>query len=740
MGNNPEVMLRGIANGPGSSQNLLVSGDNDYLAFSTGQSLSVINEIYPTEIEAFHFADPYMGVLVLGGHNIRRTDYVGSSWDIVLPVDYTTNFVEVNDVFTSETGKALLVGKKSTNPFFVEVDQLESSGDFDGDMDVDIDDFNEIYSASFDIPSGSSLVLRDIDINPDVGDFGYMVGNNSLMFGLNYNGIDPPQLDFIPFFGTVGLPTSYDMRAVHSFVNGAAMVVGEDKAFLFRGGAWEENVTPFGLNGLELMDVYWRDDLNGYIVGKYNDGDDDRPLFLRSVGVSLTPNGPSGVGWSSPYNINNDIVNPFQIDDNLVGATINHIEMPTKYDGVFAGELSSSFFNPTPYPYVRHFHDESQEYSTHFYYDKLGRLVLSQNVKQHRQGDGSLANEEYAYTRYDELNRIVETGVIEDTNGEFYNIFGSGVGGAFNANVIDDLQLENFLAIGVKREVSKTIYDEAAEFGSCTEPIVQENLRNRVASRIYIDDMSAPLNSCQLTDAENTVHDYDNAIHYSYDIHGNVNSMYVEIGSLNELDANQRLKKIDYKYDLVSGNVKEVIYQDGLPDMFAHRYSYDAENRIKAVMTSTDGNVWDRDGKYFYYDHGPLARIEVGENQVQGSDFAYTLQGWLKGMNSTTLNADRDMGHDGKAGHVNAGFARDVYGMSLGYYNDANNRDYKPIDEAGHWTTVDTRFESEVLSSDLLAERHNLYNGNIGHSVNTLVNPEDMSPQPLGNGYVYDQL
>lgn len=50
-----------------------------------------------------------------------------------------------------------------------------------------------------------------------------------------------------------------------------------------------------------------------------------------------------------------------------------------------------------------------------------------------------------------------------------------------------------------------------------------------------------------------------------------------------------------------------------------------------------------------YYPHGPLARVEYGnaDNKVQGIDYAYTLQGWIKGINSTTLDSLRDMGKDG---------------------------------------------------------------------------------------------
>ena len=78
-----------------------------------------------------------------------------------------------------------------------------------------------------------------------------------------------------------------------------------------------------------------------------------------------------------------------------------------------------------------------------------------------------------------------------------------------------------------------------------------------------------------------------------------------------------------------------VMYQHDWKDGFFHRYSYDAENRLTLVETSRDSVVWDKDARYEYYRHGPLARITLGDQQVQGLDYAYTLQGWLKGINST---------------------------------------------------------------------------------------------------------
>jgi hypothetical protein len=92
--------------------------------------------------------------------------------------------------------------------------------------------------------------------------------------------------------------------------------------------------------------------------------------------------------------------------------------------------------------------------------------------------------------------------------------------------------------------------------------------------------------------------------------------------------------------------------------MDKHRYTYDADNRLTQVETSVDDWFFATDASYFYYPHGPLARIELGHYKIQGLDYAYTLQGWLKGVNSlndgtTTHLPINDMGGDGNVNEGN---------------------------------------------------------------------------------------
>ena len=329
------------------------------------------------------------------------------------------------------------------------------------------------------------------------------------------------------------------------------------------------------------------------------------------------------------------------------------------------------------------------------FYDQLGRLVFSQDAHQATLGMV------YSYTVYDALGRVSESGQAELADPVYRSNF-FGVGGETYA--------QNILGTAhSKTEVTYVIYDEAyslaidAVFG----PEGQENLRNRVACTYYKED------------AGNA--DYNYASHYSYDIHGNVKTLIQEYPEL--ADLNNAFKRIDYDYDLISGNVNTIYYQKDQADQFIHRYSYDDDNRITKVETSRDGFIWDEDAKYDFYLHGPMARTELGDNEVQGLDYAYTLQGWIKGVNSASLETARDPGGD-----VGNDFARDAYGYNLHYYST----DYQSIGSSSFIPARGSGF-NEYGGNEL-------FDGNISAMTTgnrALVNE---GKDILGQNFTYDQL
>ncbi|HSH64554.1 MAG TPA: hypothetical protein VLB84_01855, partial [Bacteroidia bacterium] len=143
--------------------------------------------------------------------------------------------------------------------------------------------------------------------------------------------------------------------------------------------------------------------------------------------------------------------------------------------------------------------------------------------------------------------------------------------------------------------------------------------------------------------------------------------------------------------------------------------------------------MWDEDVKYFYYQHGPLSRTELGDEKVQGIDYAYTLQGWLKGINSSNLNASNDIGKDGdtRISNISADkyVCKDGYSYGLNYYIDkvqtgsSYRGDYQAIGSTGG------SFMASISGAAYLQTDRNLYNGNISSMSTTLMHGDTVQPQ-----------
>ncbi len=168
---------------------------------------------------------------------------------------------------------------------------------------------------------------------------------------------------------------------------------------------------------------------------------------------------------------------------------------------------------------------------------------------------------------------------------------------------------------------------------------------------------------------------------------GNVDTLVQDFRELAAIG--HQFKVLEYDYDLISGNVHYLYYQRGRSDQFTYHYNYDKLNRLIEVFSSeieTDhsrSNLWRHDAAYTYYDHGPLRRTLLGQDELQGLDYAYTLQGWIKGVNGSLEDnyaelTRPDMNLDGfrnarySLGWINR---RDLYRYANQYFDG----DYKPI-------------------------------------------------------------
>ena len=331
-----------------------------------------------------------------------------------------------------------------------------------------------------------------------------------------------------------------------------------------------------------------------------------------------------------------------------------------------------------------------------YWYDRLGRPIVSQDAvqKARQDEDGEYV---YGYIRYDEFNRIVETGEI--VGGEAVTL----------ALVYSPEALQNWYLEGARTDFTHMKYDKP--LNEATNNLFeggQQFLRKRVATKFR----------------EKVLTGNRHLTHYSYDAHGNVRELVQENP---QMPVEHQSKRVLYDYDLVSSNLKEISYQPNSWDQFIYRYLYDLDNRLKTVLTSKDGLLFNKDAGYKYYNHGLLARLALGEEKVQGIDYAYTIHGWLKVINSTSLRPDKDIGHDGYVFDINQNtIANDSYGLSLNYY-------------LGDYLAIKNKDQALASGTGTILERDNLFSGNIKNQIDSFYIP-NKSENVYASVYRYDQL
>ena len=339
--------------------------------------------------------------------------------------------------------------------------------------------------------------------------------------------------------------------------------------------------------------------------------------------------------------------------------------------------------------------------TTNFWYDRLGRLTVSQNKKQ------ELSNQ-YSYKEYDTLSRVIQVGQLTS------NV---GISDTISRN---DLSLMAWLstAAATDSQITVTSYDSGSY--ALQWIIGQRNMRNRISYTGLFNNATDLANGGQNAAA---------ATYFSYDILGNIDTLVQDFGGgirhsdvANSMNRTyNRFKKISYNFDLISGKVNSINYQHGHPDAFYHSYLYDAENRIANVQTSMDSINWDNDAFYAYYAHGPLERTILGQQQVQGINYAYTLQGWIKSINPAPYTGGSFTLRPDSSGNV---VANNSYGLVLDYFDG----DYNPISKAAS--------PDSAVANTLGNDYRPLYDGNISSMG---VNIRGLN-SPILYNYQYDQL
>jgi RHS repeat-associated protein len=688
----------------GVQQKVIVTSDKGRIFRFKALSGTETKQIFTPRFNDVHFENGQFGSIVGNHFFVRTTNDGGQTWQRVLPSVSGQLTASLTKVWTKKTLQGSHFALLGGTNYFAKVT-------------------NGIATEQ-----GMGISVNDIQFNASSPLFGYL----ALPSALRNITLTATSNDYtLSVSGTLATPSTGTIKAIHVFENKSVMAVGSNNFV----GYFVENGTSFtmmntGATGA-FSDVYFHDNTNGYVLGG------DGVLYqCKSTSINSSNQQINGL----VYNLRGLNIDGIVLNAQDVNVQLTAIAFGSRYDGILVGNFSGSAYTAQTKPYVRKLHDESKRYTARFFYDRLGRIVVSQNSRQKLQN-------KYSYSLYDGLGRVFEAGEkTENTATNFFaGIFGANVNGQIIPSVVDDTKLSSWLSntSGARKEVTKSYYDAGvssiiSQFTSIytQDPATQ---RKRIVHVTYEDVY------------DNNDATYDHATHYDYDIHGNVKTLLQDNKLMSAITdiASQRFKRLDYNYDLVSGNVHRVDYQTGKADQWHHAYKYDADNRITDVYTSVFTPIlnpdfgqaaaqneptltpyWDKEAGYKYYDHGPLARTELGAERVQGVDCVYTLQGWIKGVNSNTLDVANDPGKDGASSGANQLAGRDVFGFSLHYFDD----DYKGV------VSTNESFAANQSNSDLTANSNNLYNGNIARMVTTITNPDTRDVLPLGNAYKYDQL
>lgn len=358
------------------------------------------------------------------------------------------------------------------------------------------------------------------------------------------------------------------------------------------------------------------------------------------------------------------------------------------------------------------------EGATNYFYDGAGRLIFSQNSRQ-------APESKYSYIIYDKLSRVVETGEVKlgcsgnsttTSSSCTYSVNGQTISSPhpiYVAYAYKDIYpvdtIVKYIRSKSRYDVVATVYDTVqVDLGSLSGQHLsaQENIRNKV-SAIYF---YSSLNNSSIGYA---LPSPDFGTHYSYDLLGNVKTVTYDCPAFSHI--RQQYKRVDYDYDQISGKVNMLTYNRSKRDQYYQKYEYDADNRLTTVYTSNDGLIWNKDARYEYYKHGPLATAKVGDLKIQSMDFAYTIQGWLKSVNGDVRTPDKDMGQNGQTGDLS--YARDAMSHTLDYF-------------AGDYSPIGSQQVTYLANPSL-----KLYNGNIVRQTTSMQNAGS-----LQRDYRYDQL
>lgn len=293
-----------------------------------------------------------------------------------------------------------------------------------------------------------------------------------------------------------------------------------------------------------------------------------------------------------------------------------------------------------------------------YLYDTEGKLRFTQNEEQR-------SDNQFVYINHDEYGRNVEDGLFQSVSGQVYfqNHYQTPT---VSSSVFTILDQEDGLNDTYCSEKDYTIYgslqssDEISSSYTYKSSYPATNLMFRV-SRTYDSNLST---------------------WYSYNQHGQVTykvQQFLDADYTTSLpQVNDQVKTLDLEYDQV-GRLSREIYQANVSSEFLeHQIHYDADNRLQLVTVNDDQGQVGK-ARYEYFLTGDLKRVEL-DDDLQGLDYLYTVQGRLKSINHPSLKTGNDPGEDGLTGGAHPGFEPDLFGMMIDYHAQDYERTGSNVD------------------------------------------------------------
>lgn len=323
-------------------------------------------------------------------------------------------------------------------------------------------------------------------------------------------------------------------------------------------------------------------------------------------------------------------------------------------------------------------------------YDKKGNARFKQNDKQK-------ATNDFSYLNYDKHGRIIENGEVKYTNTSnsvyFQNYYG----------VATALQLFG------NTQASNAIINQ-------TDGLLSQNKSNKTEmsyvapSLNSVDNMPAGYtNKSQYQRFRNGqktwVRNTNSIIWFNHDKFDRplktVTQVLESDFSTYVTNLNDRFKTTEVAYNGFTGKTTSTNFQNGNVNENIRIQNYYDINLRSSYNTLKHGNNASLVtlNQNYYNKGGKVRRVVIGGG-LQGVDYTYTLDGKLKAINHSALDATKDPGAD-------AGNYADVFGEILEYYPADYERTGKPfansLTTAGRYNGMihGTRFKTRCMANNV---------------------------------------